>query len=144
MGFFKRRALPPPQLAPLPKPLSYDDLKKGKRNPPNAYLWTEESLAALQRFLRDIWSVQEGGLPAGQFEGAPTQVRAGEDAESGSPELGWSPGIHKHPIYTTAAVALTPLSTNTEGSGPALARSTHTHDMSQVEADVMSKVSLGF
>lgn len=144
MGLFRRFPAPPPQLQPLVKPLSSKDLKEGKDSPPNAGLWTEESLAALQRFLRDLWSTVEGGLPAGQAKVAPPQIKAGDAADVGSPEMGWATGSHKHSILTSSATSLTPISTSTEGAGTALARADHTHDMSRVEADVMSKISLGF
>lgn len=144
MEFFRRRSAGPPQLAPLVRVPTLEEQRAGATIPANAGLFTEESLAALQRFLRDLFHVQEAGLPPGQFTGQPTQVQAGVDAETGLPSVGWSTGLHQHSVLTAAAEELTPISTNTEGTSAALARADHTHDMSRVMADVMSKVSLGF
>ena len=144
MGFSLRRPFPPPQLAPLVRPLTPEEVKKGKQTPSNVGYWTEASLAALQRWIRDLFHAYEGGLPPGQFTGVPTQVRAGVDGETGLPEMGWSTGLHRHAILTLPAAVLTPISISIEGVSPALARADHTHDMSRVMADVMTKVSLGF
>lgn len=46
-----RRPAGPPQLAPL------IHIAKGEAPPDNAGLWTEESLAALQRYLRETYNL---------------------------------------------------------------------------------------
>lgn len=143
-GFFTRRGSAPPQLAPLIKPLTLGEMRRGEVAPSNVGYWTEEALAALQRYLRDAFQVQEAGLPPGQFTGTPTNIQAGVPGDTGSPAVGWSTGLHQHHVLTGVASALSPTSINTEGTSNALARADHTHDMSAVLGDVMSKVSLGF
>ncbi len=142
MAFFRRLPLRPPQLAPVFKPTP-EELKSGKL-PSNAILWSEEAFHALQRFLQDIFSTQEGGLPAGQFTGVPASVEAGVAGLPGVSETGWATGSHKHPIETGIAAILTPVSTSIEGSGVDLARASHTHDMKKVMADVLAKCYLRF
>jgi hypothetical protein len=98
----------------------------------------------LQEFLEQLFHKAMGGIPAGFNDVAPVDVMAGIAADAGTELTGWAAADHVHAILTDDALALTPVSVNTEGSSPALARADHTHDMSRVMADVMSKVSLGF
>ncbi len=140
--FGRRFPLKPPQLAPTLRPPSAAEIKKGTGFPPNAVIWTEEAFQALQRFLRDLFQTVEGGLPEGQYEGVPTEVRAGLAGATGPPTLGWATGLHRHAIFTAQASALTPVSTSTEGASEALARADHTHDMKAVMADVLAKTYL--
>ena len=98
----------------------------------------------LQEFLERLLAKVLGGIPAGFNDVAPTDVQAGVSADAGEESTGWASADHVHAVIAGAAVALTPVSTSTEGSSSGLARADHTHDMSQVMADVMSKVSLGF
>jgi hypothetical protein len=139
MAFFRRLPLKPPQLAPLLDPLTPEEVKKGKSYPPNARLWTEESFQALQRFLRDLFLTQEGGLPAGNATTPPSTVKAGVPSSVGLPEVGWSPGSHVHAVLTAAPGAITLGTAAAEGSSQALARSDHVHDtillQSQIEDD---------
>lgn len=134
-----RRSSGPPQLHPVPKLKLY---LKGA--PENAVVWTEESIAALQRFLNDWYLVQEGGLPPGQSTTIPTPIEAGVDGDVGNPASGWAVGNHRHEIATDEAIGLAPDSENEEGVGSELARADHEHDMSEVMAGVMSAVSIGF
>ncbi len=98
----------------------------------------------LQDFLERLFAKVVGGIPAGFNEVVATEVEAGVSASAGTESTGWSAADHQHSVLTGSAAALTPLSTSTEGSGLALARADHSHDMSQVMGDVMSKVSLRF
>lgn len=135
----RRFPLKPPQLTPSIKPLSPEEARKGKPYPDNAILWTEEALQALQRFLRDLHQTVEGGLPAGFFTGAPTQVRAGLPSLPGDPGSGWSSGTHRHAIFTAQASPLTPVSLSAEGGSAALSRADHTHNVTRIMADVLAK-----
>ena len=105
--------------------------------------WNEVS-KPLYEFLRKLWGSEAGGIPPGATEDTPTDIEAGDTGDVGDPESGWAAGDHTHGVSTSTASALEPDSTSTEGSGTALARADHTHDMSKVMADVMSKISLGF
>lgn len=142
LGYFRRLPLPPPQLAPLVRPPSAKEAKKGKNSPPNTGLWTEESLAALQRFLRDLWSALEGGLPAGRSTIAPSRVEAGANADVGSADTGWSTGSHVHSILTGAAGSVTLGTSAAEGASPSLTRSDHVHETITLLAQIRNEISL--
>ncbi len=98
----------------------------------------------LQDFLERLDARISGGIPAGFNSIDPEQVEAGDVADPGVELDGWAAASHTHPVLTDIAVELKPVSTSAEGTSSGLARADHTHDMSKVMADVMSKVSLGF
>jgi len=105
--------------------------------------WNEVS-RPLYEYLRKLWASEADGIPAGASIDTPTSIDAGDTGSVGDPNSGWAAGDHEHAVTTASASALEPDSTSAEGSSAGLARADHSHDMSKVMADVMSKVSLGF
>lgn len=122
----RRFALKPPQLTPSLKPLSPEDVRRGMAYPPNAILWTEEALQALQRFLRDFHNTAEG-IPGGATAISPVDVRPGYAPITGNSELGWSPGNHRHAAPTGSPVHVGLRLVEQEGTALTLARSDHRH-----------------
>lgn len=127
MTWSRRLPLKPPQLAPTLRPLNFDDLKKGKEYPPNAVIWTEESFQALQRFLRDLFQAQEGGLPGGMSELPPLPILPDQLGDRGSEASGWSSGSHRHAAPTGMPVHVGPKLAEALGDTPAFSHSDHRH-----------------
>lgn len=130
MALSRRLPLKPPQLTPTVHPLSFEELKKGTKYPSNAVLWTEESIQALQRFLRDLHETMQG-QPAGFTEIPPFDIRADNISDRGSPSVGWATGAHKHAVPTGMPVPIGVELPEQIGASPFLSRADHRHEVEQ-------------
>lgn len=103
----------------------------------------------LEEFLRRLADSSNSGIPSGfggsggtgggstLGSGAVEDVYAGATPSAGTETMGWAAVDHQHNALTAAAVALTPSSVNSEGTGQPLARADHTHDTSALAADAL-------
>lgn len=97
----------------------------------------EDYARDLQRVIDRLWDSDTEGIPAGFKDVLPEPIGAGATADAGTETEGWAAADHVHAPVTGSAVALDPASTSSEGTGSALARAAHTHDVSALVDESM-------
>lgn len=74
-------------------------------------------------------------------EDDPQTIEAGDAADPGTFQTGWSAGDHVHPVNTSAPVDITLGAVAAEGTSKALARADHVHGTVALEAEIDAKIA---
>lgn len=97
----------------------------GRRDLKSVPYHLRETDPDLYNFLVDLQNSEADGVPGGVTTTEPSEINAGDSADIGTEELGWSPGDHQHAVATATASGLA--NSNAEGTSTSLSRADHSH-----------------
>jgi hypothetical protein len=88
----------------------------------------EDFAQELQEWLEKLSAQVSGGIPGGFNSTTPTTVDGTTPSSPGSESDGWAAGLHQHPTDISGLPADIG-SSNTQGSGPGITLSGHSHNL---------------